>query len=193
VIKKIREVLALGLPVDMICASHGVIWRQDPVQIVEKYLQWSDAYRENQITIVYDTMWNGTRLMAEQIARGIGMADPEVMVKIYNAARSDKNDIITDIFRSKGVVFGSPTVNRGILSSIAALLEEVKGLKFREKKAAAFGCYGWSGESVRLLADLLANAGVDIAGEGLRVLWNPDAEGLRQCVEFGKSLAAGMI
>ncbi len=192
VTKKIREVLGLGLPVDMICTSHGVIWRKDPVQIVEKYLQWADAYRENQITVVYDTMWNGTRVMAEHIARGITAADPAVMVKLFNASRSDKNDIITELFRSKGVVFGSPTVNRGILSSIAALLEEVKGLKFRDKKAAAFGSYGWSGESVRLLTDLLANAGFDIAGEGLRVLWNPDEEGLRQCVEFGKGLAAGM-
>ncbi len=192
VTKKIREVLALGFPVDMICTSHGVIWRRDPVQIVEKYLQWADAYRENQITIVYDTMWNGTRVMAEHIARGITAADPGVVVKLYNAARSDKNDIITELFRSKGVVFGSPTVNRGILSSVAALLEEVKGLKFRGKKAAAFGSYGWSGESVSLLADSLANAGFDIAAEGLRVLWNPDEEGLHRCVEFGKGLAAGM-
>ena len=69
VTKKIKEILGLGLQVDMICPSHGVIWKDDPLQIVEKYLEWADEYRENQITLVYDTMWGGTRKMAEAIAR----------------------------------------------------------------------------------------------------------------------------
>ena len=67
--KKIKEILGLGLPVAMICPSHGVIWRDNPLQIVEKYTAWADDYRENQITIIYDTMWNGTRRLAEAIAQ----------------------------------------------------------------------------------------------------------------------------
>ena len=66
--KKIKEIIALNIPVDMICPSHGVIWRNDPLQIVKQYIQWAHAYSENQITIAYDTMWNGTRRMAEAIA-----------------------------------------------------------------------------------------------------------------------------
>jgi anaerobic nitric oxide reductase flavorubredoxin len=84
--KKIEEVLALNLPVDMICTSHGVIWRKDPLQIVNQYLAWADNYQENQITIVYDTMWNATRRMAEAIAAGIQMVDKDVIVKLCNAA-----------------------------------------------------------------------------------------------------------
>ena len=71
VIRKINEIQGLGLPLDMICPSHGIIWKDNPMQIVEKYLKWADAYQENQITIVYDTMWNATRRMAETIAEGI--------------------------------------------------------------------------------------------------------------------------
>jgi flavorubredoxin len=62
--KKIKEVIALKMPVDMICPSHGVIWRKDPLQIAEKYLQWSNSYAENQITIAYDSMWDSTKRMA---------------------------------------------------------------------------------------------------------------------------------
>ena len=69
--KKIEEVLALKVPVDMICPSHGVIWRDDPLQIVNQYVKWADNYRENQVTILYDTMWDSTRKMAEAIAQGI--------------------------------------------------------------------------------------------------------------------------
>ncbi len=69
--KKIKEILALNLPVEMICPSHGIIWRQDPLQIVNTYLKWAADWQENQITILYDTMWNGTRRMAESLAEGI--------------------------------------------------------------------------------------------------------------------------
>ena len=130
---------------DVICPSHGVIWRANPLQIVQQYLKWADTYREDRITFVYDTMCNGTRAMAESIAQGIKQADPRVNLKLYNLAKSDRNDVMTEIFKSRAIVVGSPTINRGILTSIAGLLEEMKGLKFRNKKAAAFGCYGWSG------------------------------------------------
>ncbi len=189
VTKKIQEVLAFNLPVDLICTSHGVVWRTNPVQIVQQYLKWADAYKEDQITLVYDTMWNGTRIMAEKIAAGIGEADPKVTVKLYNLAKSDRNDVMTEIFKSKAIVIGSPTINRTVLTSIAGLLEEMKGLKFRKKKAAAFGCYGWSGESVNLIAGQLAAAGFEVADGGIRALWNPDAEAVDACVAYGKKLA----
>ncbi len=189
VTKKIQEVLAFNLPVDVICTSHGVVWRSNPVQIVQQYLKWADAYQEDQITLVYDTMWNGTRVMAEKIAAGIGEADPKATLKLYNLAKSDRNDVMTEIFRSRAVVIGSPTINRTILTSIAGLLEEMRGLKFRNKKAAAFGCYGWSGESIKLIAAQLAAAGFEVVDNGIRVLWNPDAEAADACVAYGKKLA----
>ena len=77
----------------MICPSHGVIWREDPMQIVRKYQQWASDYAENQFTLIYDTMWNSTRRIAEAIADGINAQDPSVKLKVYNAARSDKTAI----------------------------------------------------------------------------------------------------
>ncbi len=187
--KKIKEVLALGLPIDMICTSHGIIWRQNPAQIVEKYLQWAANYQENQVTLVYDTMWNGTRMMAESIAAGLTAADPALTVKLFNIAHSDKNDVITEVFKSKGVLFGSPTVNKGIQHAIAGFAEMVKGLRFKNKKAAAFGTYGWSGESPKQLAELLRGAGFEVLDDGLKALWNPNAEAVQQCIEYGRKFA----
>ena len=172
--KKINEVLALELLVDLICTSHGVIWKDNPAQIIHRYLEWADGYQENQITIVYDTMWNSTRLMAEAIAAGIRDEDPEVTVKLLNAAKCDKNDIVTEIFKSKAILAGSSTVNNRYLSAMGGLLEMVKGLRFKNKKAAAFGSYGWSGESVKLLTEDLTTAGFAIVNEGHKALWVPD-------------------
>ncbi len=192
VIKKVKEVLSLNLPLDIICTSHGVIWRDKPEQIVEKYLKWADDYRENQITIIYGTMWNGTRVMAENIATGIGDADKEVNVKLFNLAKTDKNDVITEIFKSKAILVGSPTINRGILVSVAGILEEIKGLQFKNKKGAAFGCYGWSGESTKIISDNLTSAGFELVNDGIRAMWNPDGENMAKCVEYGRQIAGNV-
>ncbi|UCD81600.1 MAG: anaerobic nitric oxide reductase flavorubredoxin [Desulfobacterales bacterium] len=189
VTRKINEVLSFKLPLDAICTSHGIIWRDKPEQIVEKYLKWADNYRENQITIIYDTMWNGTRVMAEKIANGISNADKEVNVKLFNLAKTDKNDVITEIFKSKAILVGSPTINRGILVSVAGILEEIKGLQFKNKKAAAFGSYGWSGESTKIISEKLASAGFELVDDGVKVMWNPDEENMARCVEYGRTIA----
>jgi flavorubredoxin len=185
--KKIKEVIALKLPLDIICPSHGVIWRDKPLQIAEAYLKWAAQYNENQITILYDTMWGGTRVMAEQIAKGITSADKTVNVKLFNIGNSDKNDAITEVFRSKAILVGSPTFNRGVLTGVASMLEELHGLGFKGKKAAAFGCYGWSGESVQLLNQHLKEAGFSVVDDGLKTFWNPDETSRNACVEYGRS------
>lgn len=187
--KKIKDVLALHLPVDIICTSHGVIWRENPTHIIETYLKWANNYKENQITVLYDTMWNGTRVMAEHIVKGIVQADKSVTVKLINIGHSDKNDAITEIFKSKAILVGSPTINKGILTAVASLLEELRGLGFKEKKAAAFGCYGWSGESVPRITELLKAAGFTLVDNGLKTLWNPDDASRKTCVEYGKKVA----
>ncbi|MBN1327466.1 MAG: flavodoxin domain-containing protein, partial [Candidatus Cloacimonetes bacterium] len=190
VTRKIQQFLELDLPLDMICTSHGVIWRKDPAQIVHKYLEWADGYQEDQISIIYDSMWDGTRIMAEQIAKGIGRGNPEINVKLFNAVKRDKNDIITEIFKSKMIILGSPTINKGILTSIAGLMEEIKGLRFQNKKAAAFGAYGWSGESPQILADLLKEAGFEVIADPLKAKWNPDETAKNECFEFGEKIAS---
>ena len=188
VLKKIEEILSLNLPIDMICPSHGIIWRDNPIQIVNKYLEWANEYKENQITIIYDSMWNATRRMAECIAEGITSNNKDVTVKVINSAKSDKNDIIVETFKSKIVLIGSSTINNGILSSTASIIEMIKGFKFKGKKGAAFGSYGWSGEAVKLITEELEKAGIKTINSGIRELWNPDEEALNRCRDFGKGI-----
>ncbi len=187
--RKIEEILSFNLPIDMICSSHGVIWRDNPIQIVNKYLEWANEYKENQITIIYDSMWNATRRMAECIAEGIKNNNKDVAIKIINSAKGDKNDISVEAFKSKIVLVGSSTINNGILTSTAAILEMIKGLKFKGKKGAAFGSYGWSGEATKLITEELEKSGFEVINSGIRELWNPDEDALNRCREFGKAIA----
>ena len=187
--RKLDEVIGMNLPIDIIATSHGVLWRNNPAQIIEKYVKWANDYQENQITILYETMWEGTKRLAEKIAEGISLVDSEVEVKLFNLAKSDQNDVATEIFKSKMIVLGSPTVGNSILHSMAGFIHYLKELKFKNKKAASFGCYGWSGEATKVLNDSLKEAGFEIVNEGLKNQWNPDDDAQRAAVDFGKIIA----
>lgn len=184
--RKLEEVLALNLDIDIIATSHGVIWRDNPIQIVEKYMQWCDNYVENQITVIYDTMWNGTKHVAEKIAEGIQAADKDVVVKLFNISKTDENDLATEVFKSKAIVVGSPTVSNSVLRSLVGFLHYMKELKFKNKKATAFGCYGWSGESPQVLREMLTSAGFEVVGENFKVNWNMTKEVQVEAVDFGQ-------
>ena len=188
--KKLEEITALNLPIDIIATSHGAIWRDAPLQIVKKYAEWANAYQENQITVAYDTMWEGTAKIAHEIAREISHQSPETVVKVFNVAKADKNEVMTEVFKSKAIAVGSPTVGNSILSSVAGWLEFSKQLKFKKKKAAAFGCYGWSGESVKILQEKLKDAGFSVVDENIRAMWTPSDEDLGKIPALVSSLLA---
>jgi flavorubredoxin len=187
--KKIEEILALNLPIDIIAPSHGAIWRDNPTQIVEKYYQWSQDYQEDQITIAYDTMWEGTMQLAHKIGEEIARISPDTKVKVFNISKTDKNDIMTEVFKSKAIAVGSPTVGQSILSSVGGWLEFLKELKFKNKKAAVFGCYGWSGESTKVLRDRLQDAGFEVVEPEIKCNWNPKKEDFQKAAEIARALA----
>ncbi|MCX7708255.1 MAG: flavodoxin domain-containing protein [Clostridia bacterium] len=188
--KKVEQIKALNLPIEMIAPSHGVIWRENPMQIVEKYYEWSQDYNEGTVVIVYDTMYKATKKMAEAI--GEGLAKHNVMFKMYDNSITDQSDLLTELFKAKGMIIGSCTVNNTVLRSIAGLLDEIKGHKFKNKIGAAFGSYGWSGEAAKVISKHLEEAGIKVAAEPIQFRYVPTDEELLQCVEFGESFAKAL-
>ncbi len=186
--RKLEEIAALQLPIEMIAPSHGAIWRERPFTIVEKYDEWAKAYQEDQVTIAYDTMWNGTEAIAHAIAEEIKRQSPATVVKVYNIAKSDKNEVMTEVFKSRAIAVGSPTYINGVLASVTGWLAFLKSLKFKKKRAAAFGCYGWSGEGVKVLQESLQDAGFAVIDEHVKSLWNPGEDDFAKIPELVKAL-----
>ncbi len=187
--RKLNEVLAMKLKLDMICPSHGVIWRDNPLQIVHNYLLWCDDYSDDNVVIAYDTMWNSTRKMAEGIADGIRQERQDLQIKLYNCAKHSDNDIITQMFRAKAILLGSSTINNGILPAMAALIESMKGVNLQNKVISAFGSYGWNGKSLPFLNNEIAKTDLDLVTEGIRIKWKPNSDDRAKCVDFGVEFA----
>lgn len=173
-----------GLDIRLIAPSHGVIWRSHIPTILAKYRQWASGEAAERVLVIYDSMWGGTEEMARRILEGVTAAG--VAAKLIRISASDRSETVADILDAKGLLFGSPTLNGGMLPSIGALLVYLKGLKPQRKLAAAFGTYGWAGGAQKDMEEILTAAGFTVQ-PGLNVKWRPSPEELDQCFSFGQA------
>ncbi|MDD3927636.1 MAG: flavodoxin domain-containing protein [bacterium] len=186
VLKKIAEVQQMNIPIEIIAPSHGLIWRHEPMQIVEAYVRWAAQETEKRVVVAYDTMWQSTEAMALALTEGVESAG--VDVRHYKLGVSDHSDVMRDILDAAAVVVGSSTVNNGVLPTVMPLLHEIKGLRPTGRKGLAFGSYGWGGGAVKEIEATLAAAGMDIFEPGLSAKWCPGEDSLTACFDAGKRL-----
>lgn len=187
ILRKLEEFKKLDWALEIIAPAHGVCWRRSPESIVSRYAQWSEGKPEPTAVIIFDTIWGGSEKMAEAIARGLG--EGGVSYKIFSAGTADLNDVMTDILTARAVIIGCPTLNNGIMPTLTPYLEELRGLRFKNKIGAAFGTFGWSGECIKRIEESLANAKIEKVVDGLKVQFNPLDKDLEQCEEMGRELA----
>jgi anaerobic nitric oxide reductase flavorubredoxin len=186
--RKLEEVTKMGIPIDMIAPSHGLIWRSEPSKIIKTYLDWSADTSVNKVIIVYDTMWGSTEMMAHAITEGV--VSQNVDVKLMKLRVADTTDIITEILDAKAIVVGSPTIHNGMVPTIGGFLTHITGLKPKGKLWSFFGSYGWGGGAVNNMIEMVKKAGFNIYEPNIQVKFVPDQEDLKKCFEFGQQIAA---
>lgn len=188
--KLLISVDGMELDLKMIAPDHGLIWRKNQEKILEAYHGWSRQVHTKEALVVYDTKWKSTELMAHAIAKGIH--EKNVPVTLCNLKTWHRAHIMEKLLTSSTLVLGSPTINNGILPSVAAFLQHIRGLKPRNKIGAAFGSYGWGGESVKQINGALDDLKIERVDDGLRMLFVPDEEQLQECVAYGHLIAEAM-
>ncbi|OGR04555.1 MAG: MBL fold metallo-hydrolase [Deltaproteobacteria bacterium RIFOXYD12_FULL_50_9] len=184
--KLLASVKESGLDIKMIAPDHGVIWRSSLGKILAAYDCWSRQESKAKAVIVYDTMWRSTEKMAKAIAGGL--AKEGISIKMMNLKVSHRSDIMTEVLDAKAVIFGSPTLNNGILPTLADILTYMKGLKPKGKIGSSFGSYGWSGESLKILNEALTEMKFEMVDPGIRVKNVPTHNDLKQCVALGEKI-----
>jgi len=132
-------------------------------------------------------MWGSTEKMALSMAEGLfsrGYA-----ISMINASLTSRATVITEIMFSEILIVGSPTINNGIFPSLADILTYVKGLKPQNLRGQAFGSYGWSGEAVTLLKEMMLAMNIKLSGEAISFQYVPDSSELQKAFEFGVMVA----
>lgn len=156
-----------GLEIRMIATGHGVIWRKHVDKILDCYKSWSAGEVEERAVVVFDSMWHSTEILAQTITEAF--AQRSIPAAYYDIKATPLSDIMTDIFTSKYLAVGSPTINNQMMPTIAAFLCYLKGLRPVNHKAFAFGSYGWGGQSIGMVEDELKTAGCEIILDKIRV------------------------
>ncbi len=185
--RKIQEVVQMGIPIDIIAPSHGVIWRKDPSKIINAYMNWSSGAAKQKTVVVFDTMWGSTDKMARAIAGGVTSGGVEV--KLLKLRATDNTDVVTEILDAKAVVVGSPTLNNQMFPTVSSFLTYITGLKPKGKVWGFFGSYGWGGGAVRDMTEMAKKAGFEVHEPGVEVKYVPDKEELKKCFDFGQKIA----
>ncbi|MEI7903956.1 MAG: flavodoxin domain-containing protein [Candidatus Firestonebacteria bacterium] len=187
ILRKIEEVVKAGFPIKIIAPSHGVIWRKDPMKIVNAYVEWAKNTTRKKVVIAYETMWKSTEKMAYKIADGL--ISEGIEVKLYDVSVIEHTNIIREMLYAKGFIVGSSTLDNDMLPNAAKFLYFLKGLRPKGRIGAAFGSYGWAGGAVKTIEGVLKETGVELVLPGLGVQFVPDKEEEKKCFDFGKEFA----
>jgi flavorubredoxin len=188
--KLLAKVQEMQLPIKMLAPDHGVIWRSNPGKIIDAYSRWCNHEGNGKALVIYDTMWESTRKMAKAVAEGLH--EQGVEYKLLDLQVNHRSDVMTDVLEASALVLGSPTLNNGMLPRMADLLMYMRGLRPTNKVGAAFGSYGWSGEAVKMMNEILKEMNIILCHEGLKVQYVPEHAQLNACVELGRTVGKAM-
>ena len=188
VLKTLEKVAATGWAIKIIAPDHGPVWRKDLGFILDLYQKWAGQKATNKAVVVYATMWHSTEMMARAIAES--MAREGVQVKLLSMNETHRSEVVYVVLEAGALIAGSPTLNNNMLPQMADVMTYLKGLKPANLIGAAFGSFGWSGESVKDLEAILKEMKGEIVAEPVSVKHVPGKDILDKCSELGKSVVA---
>lgn len=164
-----------GLDIDMVAPSHGIIWRKHLKDIIGLYKKWAVNGTDEKAVIVYDTMWKSTESLANAIKDVF--EEKGIPVHFLDLRVNHISDVMTQLLTAKYICVGSPTLNNGMMPTVSAFLTYMKGLAPKKRTALAFGSYGWGGQSIGEIEEILKLCGFDML-ESIKVQWVPREEEL---------------
>ena len=186
ILKKIEELKKLGIEMKMIAPSHGMIWT-NPGKIIDAYLNWANGVSKQKVLVIYDTMWNSTEIMANEILHGA--ADSGVEAALFHLRKTEWSEIVKEALEARAIIIGTPTLNNGMFPTVGGFLTYLLGLKPKNKLWATFGSYGWAGGGVKGVNEKLKLSGYEPL-ESLEVVFRPDDADMAKCYALGQKMAS---
>jgi len=185
--KALAKLTGSGLTFKLVCPDHGPIRRSGFDRVLELYRRWAGSVRTRKAVVVYDTMWQSTRKMAEAICQGLSSGGAKAVV--MPLASSHRSDVASEVLEAGALLVGSPTINNQIFPTVADVMCYLQGLRPAGLIGAAFGSYGWSGAAAKLLSAVLDAMKVEQVAEPVRVKYVPTAEDIQTCRQLGATVA----
>lgn len=187
--KALDTACSLGLDVEMIAPSHGCIWsgEKEVNTILGLYAKWASGKNEGKAVIVYDTMWGATAKLAEtamSVLQDAGIPTVKHCLSVKHIS-----EVMVDFLDAKYVLIGTPTLNNQMFPRVAAFVTYMKGLQPRNKRALAFGSYGWKPGVVKEIQKVYEDLGWETV-EPFEEKYTPKSDVLEKMQSKVKELIA---
>ncbi len=139
-----------ALPVKIVAPSHGLVWRNNPGQIIALYRQWAgygSQPAEKGITILCGSMYGSTAQLVGAIEKGIASTGADY--KTFDVARIHPSYILPWVWNYRGVIVASSTYEGFLIPPMRTLLDIASHKRMYNKIAAYTGSYTWGGGARR--------------------------------------------
>lgn len=177
-----------GLDIEIISPTHGPIWRENPEEIVELYDRYSSGGAVPGVTIVHGSMYGFTEKVTERVAQGArstGLQD----LKVLDASRTHPSYLLSDAWKRRGLIVGSPTYESRAFPPISNFLEVAEKKKLKDRIAGIFGSYGWGGGSAREIEETAETLDWELVSSPVEFNGQPSEDQLENGFELGRKVA----
>jgi flavorubredoxin len=177
--------------VAVVAPSHGPVWRKDPDLPMNWYERWSRQVTEPCATVVYGSMYQNTKTMAEAVARA--MAEGGVgEITLHDVSRVHPSYILADAWKSRALLLGSATYNVHLFPPMQNLVNLFSHKKMKDRLVGIFGSCGWSGGAVKELRSVADENRWTVIDPVIETMGAPFDESLAACAELGRNMAAAL-
>lgn len=178
-----------GLPVRMICPTHGPVWHQEKDRVIDLYDRLSRYQASPGITLAYGSMYGHTEAMAETIAEALSALGVR-RIAMHNVSTSDASYILSDVFRYQGLILGAPTYNASLYPAMESLVSKLRNREICNRFLGCFGSFSWAGAAVKTLREFAENSRMEFIGQAVEMKQGINEDIRRQCRELAQAMAA---
>ena len=177
-----------GLPIKMICSTHGPVWEEKIPQVIDMYDKMSRYEGEEGVVIVYGTMYGNTEELAETIAEELSAQGIKNIV-MHNVSKTHHSFILADIFKYKGLIAGCTTYNMNLYPEMEALLSKVAAREMKNRVMGYFGSFTWASAAVKKIGEYTEKLKFEVVGNPVEMKQSMKEDTCRQAKELAKAMA----
>lgn len=183
---------ALKLDIEVIAPIHGVVWRKHIPEILELYRQMATYEAEPGVVVIYGSMYGNTDELAEEIGRSLG-AHGVNRVVLHHMGYSSASQVISDVFRYKGVIIGSPTYNNGVWPNVQDVLYQLAERNIPDRLYSVFGSGTWNPNTIKPLEEWAEARKWTKVADPIKLSQAPSAVDKAAAWELGRVVAEAVL
>lgn len=175
------------LDIDIVASTHGPVWRENPEYIINKYYNMAKFKADEGAVVIYGTMYGNTKKIAEAAAAGLSKAGVKD-VKVYDASKTHKSYLISEIWKYKGVIFASCSYNNELFPPVNSLIEALENRGIQNRYFGFIGTYSWSGGSLERMKQFAEDCNIEVIEPKINNQYAPTSDNLDKAFKLGKNV-----